>query len=92
MKYEKAQVEVIQFTYSEFLTASNNYSSVFEALSANCGGYSPKNNGKGTNNFDCGVFGGYSPSNPPTQKSTVTLGGGTYEFDYVGNHWKCSIV
>ena len=33
-------------------------------------------------------FGQYNSSNPPTQGSTVTIGGGTYVFDYVGNHWK----
>ena len=89
MMYEKPDAEVILFGEENvFMTASGNggtnYSTAAEALSAACGGY----NGGKTNNFSCSDFGGYNASNPPTQKSRVTLAGGTYVFDYVGNHWK----
>lgn len=84
-KYEKPVTEVIRFgSENVFMTASGEYSSAGEALQAACGGY----DGGKTNKFSCSSFGGYSASNPPTQHSTVTLGGGTYVFDYVGNHWK----
>ena len=87
MKYEKPNAEIIRFGNENiFMTGSGNviYNTASEALQAACGGYS----GKGTNNFKCSNFGGYSESNPPTQKAKVTLADGTYVFDYVGNHWK----
>ena len=65
------------------MAGSGNYSSANEALNAMCSGF----NGA-TNNFSCSDFGGYNASNPPSQKSKVTVGGGTYVFDYVGHHWK----
>ena len=66
------------------MAGSVNHSSAQDVLNAMCGGYG----GGKTNNFSCNDFGGYNASNPPSQKSKVTVGGGTYVFDYVGNHWK----
>ena len=87
MKYEKAQAEILNFDSIGFLAmnSSPDYSTPEGALEVACGQYS------GTvNNFSCGVFGGYDPTNPPTQNdvATVTLGEYTYYFDYKGNHWK----
>ena len=66
-----------------FMTASPQ--NAYEALEAACGGFSGQ-----TNNFTCGDFGGYNATNPPSHGDTVTLsaGGHTYVFDYVGNHGK----
>ncbi|MCR5369978.1 MAG: hypothetical protein K6E83_04655 [Clostridium sp.] len=84
MKYTKPEIEVIGVDNDIFMADSVNFSSASEALAASCGGY----DGGKTNKFSCSDFGGYNASNPPTQKSKVTLAGGTYVFDYVGNHWK----
>ncbi len=85
MKYEKPQVEVVKFDTEGFMTGSGAYyASASEALTASCGGY----NGGATNNFSCNDFGGYNASNPPSQNAQVTIGDGTYVFDYKGNHWK----
>ncbi len=89
MKYDKPTVEVVLFEDNAlFMAESPIYSDAQSALAASCGGY----NGGKTNNFSCTSFGGYNESNPPTQHSTVSLGGGIYVFDYVGNHWKCDVV
>ena len=97
MKYETPEVDFIIIDENNvFMTASGNgsnpcgsytvsYASAADALVANCGGY----NGGKPNQFSCNDFGGYGPSNPPTQNAQVTLSGGsTYIFDYKGNHWK----
>ena len=84
MKYTKPEIEVIGVDNDIFMAGSGNYSSAQEALNAACTGY----NGGATNNFSCSDFGGYNASNPPTQNTQVTIGGGTYVFDYKGNHWK----
>ncbi len=99
MKYETPEVDFIIFDENNaFMTASSDnplcsvnsssssttYSSAKEALSVACGGYG----GGKTNNFSCSDFGGYNASNPPNQNDTVYLSGGTYVFDYKGNHWK----
>ena len=95
MKYEKPEVGVVRFDSSTFIRTSGegavSYSSAGEALAALCGGYGSGHNDK-PNRFSCNVFGGYSDANPPKQNDTVTVGGGVYVFDYVGNHWKCSSV
>ena len=95
MKYETPEVDFIIIDENNvFMTASGNgsnpcgsytvsYSSASDALTANCGEFSGA-----TNNFSCGNFGGYSPANPPTQNTQVTIQGTTYTFDYKGNHWK----
>ena len=85
MKYVKPEIEVIQVNNNIFMAQSaTSYSSAQEALTANCGGY----NGAHTNNFNCSDFGGYNATNPPTQNAKVVIAGGTYVFDYKGNHWK----
>lgn len=88
MMYEKPEVDVVAFDFSEFMTSSGSspvsYNSAQEALTYTCGGY----NGGSTNNFSCNSFGGYSAANPPTQNAQVTIEGTTYVFDYKGNHWK----
>ena len=87
--YEKPAAEVYAVDAdAHFMAASGGaaptYSSASEALAASCGGY----NGGKTNNFSCSDFSGYNASNPPKQNAQVVLGGGTYVFDYKGNHWK----
>ncbi len=89
MTYERPMAEVVRFEQgTAFMTGSVNFSNASEALAASCGGY----NGAPTNNFACSDFGGYNAGNPPHQKSEVTLANGVYVFDFVGNHWKCSVV
>ena len=88
--FERPQVEVIRFDVQDIICTSGggsstqSYATAGDALTAECGGY----NGGATNNFSCNDFGGYNASNPPSQNAQVTLGGGTYVFDYKGNHWK----
>ena len=84
MTYQKPELEIIRFEDNVVFMTASTFGTASEALAASCNGY----NGGATNNFSCSDFGGYNANNPPTQNAQVTIGGGTYIFDYKGNHWK----
>lgn len=84
MTYQKPELEIIRFEDNVVFMTASTYENAGQALAASCTGY----NGGATNNFTCSDFGGYNANNPPTQNAQVTIGGGTYVFDYKGNHWK----
>lgn len=86
MTYQKPQVEIVKFDSIGFMTSSVGYGSAAEELSHACGVFSGT-----TSKFTCDSFGGY-PAEPRPKGQSVTIAGGTYTFDYHGNHWACTVV
>ena len=91
MKYIKPVVEVVKFNSDSFIVTSgeidySSFGSAEAALAYACSGY----NGAHANNFTCGVFGGYSSTNPPPKHAQVVLGNDAFVFVWQNNHWKKS--